>query len=274
MKKAFTLTEALLVLSIIGIIVALTLPTISKLRPDENKIKYLKTYDALCEIIHNLASNTAEYPISDNVNGTQYDYTKFPLANTNATGGPNSRSIAQDHSWSGRIKFCNLIKWHLDNNPNNPNGCGAQQVNFSSLGNNKENYFDNMSNQNYSFTSNNGVEFIVFPEDSNNINNNIFGLNIFVDLNGQNRGDNCFYDRNICQNPDRFYFMVTADGKVHAADPMGKAYIQTRNTPTVKNMEDIINNNNLRYSTWVDSKNLSAGITVNENNIDYHIDIQ
>jgi hypothetical protein len=46
----------------------------------------------------------------------------------------------------------------------------------------------------------------------------------------ENKGynNNCFYDKTKCPHPDQFLLYVTADGQVHAIDPMAQYYLKTR----------------------------------------------
>lgn len=83
-KKGYTLAEALITLGIIGIIAALVVPAANKARPNENKIKFLQTYDAIETQIKNFASNTRYFPTCQDFNdgnGTRC-FPDYPLYNT------------------------------------------------------------------------------------------------------------------------------------------------------------------------------------------------
>ena len=60
MKKAFTLAEVMIVLVVIGILVAILLPTAQNLTPDEALMKFQKNNANLANAIRNL-TNSEEY---------------------------------------------------------------------------------------------------------------------------------------------------------------------------------------------------------------------
>lgn len=61
MKKGFTLPEVLITLGIIGIIAAVTIPAVSRLRPNEVKVRYMKAYNALTTLIPQIMDNEEWY---------------------------------------------------------------------------------------------------------------------------------------------------------------------------------------------------------------------
>ena len=123
MKKAFTLAEILITLTIIGVVAALIVPAISNLRPNKNKTAYLQVYDTISQTVKSLASNSRLYPVcnnpnvEDNVNCSQY-----PLLNT-------SRPLDNQYNnaiYQGDRKLCSLIKFMVAANgrvvPADPKG--------------------------------------------------------------------------------------------------------------------------------------------------------
>lgn len=69
MKKAFTLSEALVTLAILGVLAAILIPVIDNVRPDKDKITYKKALytmqgavsNALDSTVYTMASNTQAY---------------------------------------------------------------------------------------------------------------------------------------------------------------------------------------------------------------------
>lgn len=61
-KQGYTLAEALVAMTIIGVVAALMLPLFNKFRPDSDKAMFLKTYDAITEVITSLTANETLYP--------------------------------------------------------------------------------------------------------------------------------------------------------------------------------------------------------------------
>ena len=55
-----------------------------------------------------------------------------------------------------------------------------------------------------------------------------YQTDIYVDVDSSKKSSNCIYNSSSCKKPDRFKFLVSADGRVIPADPMGLMYINTR----------------------------------------------
>ena len=56
-KKGFTLAEILITIAVIAVVAAILLPLANRFKPDTIKIKYLKTYDAITDVVSRLARN-------------------------------------------------------------------------------------------------------------------------------------------------------------------------------------------------------------------------
>ena len=82
-KRGFTLAEILISVGIVGVIAALMLPMVNKYKPYENKIKFLKAYSAMYEMMPVIVNNRVAYPIVNE--GDNIVYSNYPLFNTNAT---------------------------------------------------------------------------------------------------------------------------------------------------------------------------------------------
>ena len=104
MKKAFTLSEALVTLAILGVLAAILIPVIDNVRPDKDKITYKKALytmqgavsNALDSTVYTMAANTQMYWKDDYFKPEATTYgggaNKFceSLANTmNTTGTVN-----------------------------------------------------------------------------------------------------------------------------------------------------------------------------------------
>ena len=115
-KKGYTLAEALVTLGIIGIIAALVVPAANKARPNENKIKFLQTYDAIETQIKNFTQNSRYFPtcqngLPDPVNpGNRITrcFPDYPLFNTSAGVG-NILSGIMNNSVTSDDKLCYLL---------------------------------------------------------------------------------------------------------------------------------------------------------------------
>ena len=241
MKKGFTLAETLVTLGIVGIIVAITIPGFMKIRPDKMKIQYLKAYDALEQAVKDLANNTRLYPLAGTIinNGTDnYDFSKYPLANiynnvekveskilngsttiTKTSELPNELKNAK-----GNTKFCKALAWELGENGENCKDDGETKNSFTDP----------------SFTTKNGMVWVVtqdidLQDTAVTSQESSFATTVQVDVNGA-EGPNAFYSANTQPNPDRFTFLVQADGIVTPADPMGQTYLDSRKAFLSKNV--------------------------------------
>ncbi len=69
MKKAFTLSEALVTLAILGVLAAILIPVLDSVRPDKDKITYKKALyslqsavsNAMDDTVYSMAANSAAY---------------------------------------------------------------------------------------------------------------------------------------------------------------------------------------------------------------------
>ena len=233
MKKAFTLAEILVTLTIIGIVAALIVPAISNLRPDKNKTAYLQVYDTISQTVKSLAANSRLYPVcnnpnvEDNVNCSQY-----PLLNT-------SRPLDNQYNnaiYQGDRKLCSLMALSL--------GVAEDDINCSNTAYafNAADYTEGFANE--SFVTKNGMRWRIVPQIATYTNNfeARFQNDIYVDIDPTNNNvegedRSCIFDEENCQNPDIFKFMVAANGRVVPADPKGNMYTKTRSNLFKKDKE-------------------------------------
>lgn len=66
MKKAFTLSEALVTLAIIGVLAAILIPVVSNVRPDKDKITYKKALYTMQNAISNAMDDPTTYSMAAN----------------------------------------------------------------------------------------------------------------------------------------------------------------------------------------------------------------
>ena len=73
MKKAFTLSEALVTLAILGVLAAILIPVLNNVRPDKDKVTYKKALysmqgavsNAMDSTVYSMAANSAAYWADD-----------------------------------------------------------------------------------------------------------------------------------------------------------------------------------------------------------------
>ncbi len=212
MKKGFTLAELLIVLGITGVVAATLLPLVNNLMPDKTKIAYLKAHDELKTAIQSLASNSSLYPICLEQGDTTIGCQEHPLINT------SKPLIKKFESYTGDTKLCKLLAFSMDAQES------CQEGNYA--------YSDTTFTQNLSFTTKNGMQWKIVPQ-TRTIESDkaTYQSDVYVDVDPSKKSKNCMYSP-TCKHPDRFKFLVAADGSVIPADPHGLMYLNTRKSFT------------------------------------------
>lgn len=193
-KLGFTLTEMLIALTIIGIISAITAPTLRGMMPNQNKIMIKRAYNITANVVKDLIDNTTLFSPFD-ADGTVVLYKGFD--NTNAV-------VHNGKTYSGSTKFPDLFLDSIGATNSTTTTC---TVNFKSK--------RTTINTSYSCTSaitKNGITWFV-------MNPAIIDVAAFitVDVNG-NKKPNCSQTDSSCSNKtsgfDRFTIQVMNDGEV------------------------------------------------------------
>ncbi len=122
MKKAFTLSEALVTLAIIGVLAAILIPVISTVRPDKDKISYKKALysmqsavsNAMDSTVYSIAANSAAYWKDQNIGDEDF-----------------CRSVADSLNTAGTIN-CSNAGYNCDSDlgPKGPGGSCYSSPNF------------------------------------------------------------------------------------------------------------------------------------------------
>ncbi len=214
-KRGFTLAELLIVLGIAGVVAAVILPAINGLMPDKTKINYLKVYDELGKNIKALTSDSSIFPVLLKEGSTDIDVSKYPLVNNSQ---PLKAPFNDDTKYSGDNKLCNLLAHTF----------GADSCSTTS-------YPDKSS-----FTTSNGMEWWISQtkREIDTASNKIaYQTDIYVDVDSSKESSNCMYGEDGCKQPDRFKFLLAADGRLVPADPVGVHYINTRKNLLKKKFE-------------------------------------
>ncbi len=233
-RNGFTLAELLITLGIVGIITALIIPAINHLLPDKNKTLYLKAYDTLSKTVKDLASNSKLYPLCRTLDVTEtnprdVNCKDYPLFNLNKS---TLDSKFNKDLYSGDKKLCSLLAFNMGVSEANIN-CKDDTYNFAT------DSFDNDFNSKISFITTNGMQWMIVPAVASSVTdeNATFQTDAYVDINGVAE-PNCIYSAN-CSSPDRFKFIITADGAVVAADSFGQNYLKQRKNLSKINDKDI-----------------------------------
>ena len=218
-QQGFTLAEVLITMAIIGVVAMIALPVATKMKPDSNKVMYLKTYNALAETIKSFASSSSAFP---SCQGDICFYNK-PLYNTSA--GVNNAYE------QGNSKVCKML---------------AEQ--FNAATNTCSNNYEQFDGNHFMFSAQNGVQFFVSTlrtEPGLEDFTATYQTDIWFDINGD-KAPNKYYGEDGCTKPDRYKVLLASDGKLVPADPMGKMYLKSNKnwivTPEVEGNGAILAN--------------------------------
>lgn len=212
--KAFTLTELLVALAVIGILIALLLPVIFGLMPSQNKLMAKRAYYAVQTIVGNLLNDEACYPPKSQANTAEarggFD-DGYGYADCYMWGG--EKNIEYINIEDANSKFLTLFVDKLD------------------LKNNTNSVILGSGNSTYSFTTKDGIVWTAQNMNLPHSNSKPY-IELVVDLNGDDgpnckskadtNGSNCSSKKDF----DRFTIKIHADGRVDiveswAADAIG-----------------------------------------------------
>ncbi len=243
-KKGFTLQEALIALTVIGVVAAVTVPRLAKLAPDQNQTKYLKAHAMLTDITNQMLVDPALYFCND-VNIEGLNCTNMPKEGSIPDDLYQTLSSLRDNNnniGSALDKYANIFAYNMHI---------SRVENINNLNNNND---PNNINHAIAFRAKDGVVWI-FGRDENNANNPIL---VDIDMDGISPNpdnDNQFsYDNEQNTTPDRFSFDIAVDGTITPTDPMGQFYLENSTDTHTKSSKKVIiletnqdPNNNGRY---------------------------
>lgn len=202
--KAFTLSEAMITIGVIGVIAALVIPALKNSAPDKNKIMFKKAHAVLEQTVQSLTNNSEEF-IDGNLSQPKNNHNMcYYFAQTVNTVG----DVHCDKSATGGA---------VETAPGVPSFITADGTWW---------YFTN------GVTPDND-EGELASDDGSNASN----VHILVDVDGGNNGKNCgtcivqTYNTNACQCaantiPDRFMFGVRSDGKIFVFGTVANQLLQ------------------------------------------------
>lgn len=196
-KNGFTLAEVLVTMAIIGVVAAITFPTINRIMPDKDKGMVLKAFKTLNEVNNDILTNPSLYMYGDGSTGCDGP---FILKCT-------EKPLDENHSaneFKGASKYPYLFAESL-----------ALSENIS------------VSNNAYNFTTIDGVQWrMTFTAKPNPA---LERYNITITTGNPSRDNTCTYNKTTCTNPGQFSFMVDMKGTVSAVDPLARAYLENPN---------------------------------------------
>lgn len=200
----FTLAEVLVTLGIIGVIAAIAGPLMNNIRPDVEKMTYLKTYDMLSKSLNEIVREQKYYPLTNNES-----YLGYPLLNTTEVELSDGKTAGGDN------KIAHILANYM----------GANIV--ETISNEYVMTYPKRSD----FIAKNGVGFFVTTNRQDNGDSTYFyQTDIYIDTNGPDKGKSCQYGEAECSRPDVYKLSLAADGRLIAADPLGAKYIANRHS--------------------------------------------
>ena len=214
--KAFTLTELLIALAVIGILIAILLPVIFKLIPDQNALMAKRAYYAIQTIVGDLINDEACYPnktqASEEEERTGFD-DGYGYADCYMWGGKFNEASIETEDANSKFLTLFINKLDLKNN---------RTDNSVNLGEN---------DSTYSFNTKDGMVWTAQNMKLNHTETNP-SIELMIDVNANDKpnckdasdttGTNCSNKTDF----DRFTVRIYADGNMDilenwAADAIG-----------------------------------------------------
>ena len=249
MKKGYTLAEVMITLGIIGIVSALIMPLANKMRPNENKVKYLQTYDAISKVVKDLANDSSVYPAVRTLmidgNSETVDYMNAPFYNVF-----DNNSIQHNNKLGGLI----AERFNTQDNVDIDSIQGDQSTAWSD----NDTVEANIANDTFvpTFTTANGVDVFItthYVAPTTVVENNTnaeYMTDVYFDVNGHDRGNNCMFDANNCTNPDIFRLTILGDGSIIPTDLRGAGYLNTRTNLFESDALGVAGENDVSGGKW------------------------
>ena len=189
-KRAFTLTELLITVTIIGIIASLMIRSIAQNRPNNEQLMIKKVYTEVSNVVNQMVNNDKWYGNGNENTGTSLSNTGTATYKGYTFGGAAGSDAA-------KAKFCNIFKTYLNVAKTN-NEC-TQEATFENGGH---------------FVTADGVVWIL-PLTEFSDANQTYEIQVDVTSSGSN-DRNCTTEDNIdnCNGPDRFKILVKQNGMI------------------------------------------------------------
>lgn len=220
-KKGFTLQELLITMAIIGIVSAITVPAIQKIIPNEQKLKYMKAYNAVTSITNDIAGDSSLYWTEYNDSGNA---TCLGMGCINTM--PNSYNrLIQNTEVKSMMDRLNMTfgRW------NSANGamCKAKfAILFASKLNLISNPVCNISPgfsgdvASCTFTTTDGYQWtIVTNIDASNSIKATHTITVDTNNNGSSTNTAAGFNNGTPKNIDTFTFDISNEGNVSIPDP-------------------------------------------------------
>lgn len=227
-KKGYTLAEVLVVLTLLGILAAILLPAVAKIRPDRDKMMFKKAYYVAERVIYEIVNDDEFYPTYEG-NCEGFECTTIITIGGNSYGASGNTDDSENKQ---KTKFCGLFAKKVNTNVDikgykndnytdlaeaNINGCKSSDVVPSANG----------VYSNPSFYTSDGIAWYMPASNFEKADNGDLGeAVIYVDVNAAKK-PNCLSGANGCSKPDIFKIHVVADGKVYVDGEKESKYLES-----------------------------------------------
>ncbi len=187
MKKAFTMSEILLAIAILGVLTAITIPTINAQKANGDKLMFRKACIMTQEKLKEMVNDEVLYP---------YDEENYGFKNTIPV-------TYNGTTYSGTSKFRNIFKSNFK--------IMKDEIDYN------QDLFDGRSYL-HKFQTEDGIIWYIPNSDFSSK-----PITITIDVNGEKK-PNCSY-KSSCQKPDQFKLEITNRGDLSPTDDKGKEYL-------------------------------------------------
>ena len=230
-NKAFTLTELLIALGVIGILAAVLFPIISNIVPDQDVIMAKRAYYTIQQGVADLINDQSCYPDLTNASESEkkdgFD---------DGAGYEGCNDWNQDKTANSALKFATLFSKKTDYVEDDDGNIASGDWKVRELGEDEEPDDIAIGDNDLNFQTKDGMSWYITSDGSYNY--------ILVDVNGAD-GDNCFQSEISgisdkvapeCasgENPDKFAVRVKDNGHLTILDSWAKDAVKVN-----KNISD------------------------------------
>ncbi len=196
----FTLAEVLLVIAILGIIAAMTLPTLKSSIPSKYEALHKKCDYVLETVVSEIVNNEDYYEALKTVTNDPSDPSGESKITTITHGIQNTHKVEIDgETFEGNTKFCKLVAHRFKIMPGTAINC-TTTAGFKEDG------------KTPTFISTDGVQWLIPVSDFQS------DKTISFKTSTDGRGPNCAFVKsnpNSCPEPDIFVYTITKEGRLY-----------------------------------------------------------
>ncbi len=230
-RKAFTMSEALIVLGIVAVLATLSVLAVQNAKPDPDIVMFRKAYKTLHDIVQNLYYDKELYPNATDTlevstkgfvdNVYKGKFAEAFLARLNPVSEPeslDSLSVSQRCGINGGLQVCSAsseiaISGSAIKTPTSSFNVGS--ISTSGL---SGTFLLDVSNLPYSVSGNtaDGMSWTISDSfadyNATSTPDPLSYVTVYID--GADASNNCSYDSSSCTRPNKFIFEIDHTGKI------------------------------------------------------------